>query len=423
MDVVLNVTSVASVAAIKSDDSPVRHVFEEIHRWENADVKLASADLLPFISTPAPRLKMIRLTLSKRGIWQSDEHGELFGGHAPELQEVSCVSMTLPWSSFILSGLSTLKLRLCASPTYPEMISLLEASPGLRILELYSLRGSEDMAAVHQSSATSSSKRLAMTDLHTLVAMDLTTPLWAALANIHAPGCRVLQTDWRRLSLPHVVALIAHQLKTTLHGNQLPVTLEIENGNFRLQTTEPDPIFQWNGSNGVDILLAAYKVDSSLEPTLTSRTVNLVIGVEATRTATIDAMLELSCDHLVFSKGSGAVTGDIIQHLADHRDPRPATMSLPFARLKTLEIRGGTGFKADDIIELVEQRRTAAEAGLLQQPLERLTVHPQSRLTEEALWKLEGIMGEGNAEWKQEKDGSETSDEDYDDEEDTLWDI
>lgn len=408
LDVVLRIDHVTDMEEAKNSHSPIQHVFDEIHRWESFLLMTELNEVFPLIAKAASRLRRVKIRSSLASpAWRSAQHGEPFGGHAPQLEDVSLIRITLPWHSSILRDLTRLYLRGCIPPSPVELLALLEASPRLQTLVLLHL-SSTPSGIVPTAGAV-----VKMMDLRTLTVVTLAPALWATLAHrFHAPRCTKIRSSRDNHSLHDIASFISHQLNIIRNHAGLPMTFDMSEGDLHLRIhgsgspiDDENTIFQWKSWEGLRILVSAIEHDPTLHPALFNRPFKLVIGTRAHRTDPLPAILQLDCDHLVLCEGIRELAGDIIRLITSPPSSTAGTstggaptslMLLP--RLHTLEIRGGTGYTSSDIVRLVKNRQTQAEEGHLQQPLLRLKVHGEKRLTVEALRELEGIMGEGNVE-------------------------
>ncbi|KAG8932657.1 hypothetical protein FRC01_012861 [Tulasnella sp. 417] len=108
------------------------------NRWSHA-----SLALLPFkhvvqhLSSPAPLLEKFRLWLHNQDIPQLVPI-DLFGGHAPRLQDISVYGTPLVWDSEIFQGLRKLNLEGIANKliSSDHILGLLAASPSLELLAI-----------------------------------------------------------------------------------------------------------------------------------------------------------------------------------------------------------------------------------------------------------------------------------------------
>lgn len=407
----------------------IRRLFGQLHRWQNCRLIFSSASAFHLLASPAPRLKALRLCLpgiEESGVWYSVEHGELLDGDAPLLTEISVGGVALPWLSPVLRDLTVLRLESIPQdqPSTEEFIALLEASPHLHTLKLTNIGGGGGDGG--PSPDMSSSKRVTLLDLRTLITHGLSTAFWKALAvNVQAPRCVSLKTSADFEPIPRISPLISHHLSTILAGHQYPITIVLWAMEKKLvlelhrnsdMDDDPSSVFEWNcPTYGAGVLTEAIRLSPVIGAALSTRPVKLVLESPILFPGLLNEhVCQLNPDHLVILNGPNGFASSIIQQLSVYI---PGLVLFP--RLKILELHGPerTGCRNADLKDLLEMRKSVA------MPLERLVVHGRRWPGAIVLSALEALVGEGNVEWDSEQssdagdtassgDSSEDADED-----------
>lgn len=105
----------------------------ELHRWRSANLTAynpAHFDVLAY--SGAPSLKSLTMSaIARTGI-----PIRLFGGVAPQLEELSLRNVLIDWNSPVLSGLRSIELDLTIGPSPFQFLRALQSSPNLVTLIL-----------------------------------------------------------------------------------------------------------------------------------------------------------------------------------------------------------------------------------------------------------------------------------------------
>lgn len=128
------------LSATDSFRTTCRHV----RRWRTArltfgDERRSNSDLYELFTTPAPLLE--QLTIEYTGCLSMPLITNPFAGQADRLRSICIHGACIPWNSGILFDLDTLKLHDIENnpPTLSNILSILQSSPTLSVLELSGL--------------------------------------------------------------------------------------------------------------------------------------------------------------------------------------------------------------------------------------------------------------------------------------------
>ncbi|KIJ65672.1 hypothetical protein HYDPIDRAFT_110816 [Hydnomerulius pinastri MD-312] len=183
-------------SGLRSLDS-VEKAMKLVERIQVVNLKLlkdAATKLLPQLTSPAPLLQSLQLTVATPG--SLDRHplilDSLFNGEAPALRKLELYNCHVPWTSPILSGLTNLRLRQLAStcqPTIAELRSVLRRMPRLVDLHLENALPSNSVPSTYDTD----SEILELPHLSRLSLIASVSAIVALLSNLHIP----LTTDVR----------------------------------------------------------------------------------------------------------------------------------------------------------------------------------------------------------------------------------
>ncbi|KAF9245225.1 hypothetical protein BU15DRAFT_70983 [Melanogaster broomeanus] len=137
---------------------------------------LTAEEILPKLTSRAPLLKTLRIAVERSDL--DEDHvvlDTLFNGDTPALRTLELSNCHLSWSSSILCGLTSLRLRDLASPSQPtitELIAMLRRMPNLVYLYLESALTSASQFVLNSEDL----------DLPRLLRLSLIAPLSAIVA-------------------------------------------------------------------------------------------------------------------------------------------------------------------------------------------------------------------------------------------------
>ncbi|KAF9245224.1 hypothetical protein BU15DRAFT_41300 [Melanogaster broomeanus] len=148
-------------------------------------------EILPKLSSRAPFLKTLHVTVEKSG-YLGERHvvlDTLFNGDTPALRTLELSNCHISWSSSVLGGLTSLRLRDLTSssqPTVTELIAMLRRMPNLVYLYLENALASANQFILD-------SKNLDLPRLSRLALIAPSSAIIAFLTRVHIP----LETEAR----------------------------------------------------------------------------------------------------------------------------------------------------------------------------------------------------------------------------------
>ncbi|KAL1943488.1 hypothetical protein VTO73DRAFT_3933 [Trametes versicolor] len=192
---------------------------------------------LPLLNTPMPALKTL-VAYVKRSIRYDPPdlpQFEIFTTHLPSLRTLRISRVSVPWSTGLLSGLSTLDLRACAisgtSPSPDQFLDVLECCTALEELRLLDLFVSTVFGPHIANIAMSNPDRvIRLPKLQAVKLADIPSATTWLLSHLtFLPGMRITVTGWLPDDLnghfnSAFVSLIPHHgLLTSLFPTSTPI--------------------------------------------------------------------------------------------------------------------------------------------------------------------------------------------------------
>ncbi|KAG8949689.1 hypothetical protein FRC03_000277 [Tulasnella sp. 419] len=251
----------------------LNRLLEQSHRWHTFRCKflhpvsgknnMALSSLSRLVPLQAQHLQEFVITNGPNDPVLSEAQVDLFGGVSPSLQHLDIMSMLIPWSSPLLSGLTFLRLNAwdgVRSPTSEKYVRMLTSCPGLKELHLSGKDGDvEDEgsdATFHCSIPLSELRTFSLQFIHpttiesllssikaTPISLEIIFPAnraheWEEVIDTALLGPNTSHVLDRFISSPHTVRLLRDEpllaLTTTDEGVPCDFTCDFQGSSMAL---------------------------------------------------------------------------------------------------------------------------------------------------------------------------------------------